>query len=83
MGCPGNLFFISRPVPAAPRSSRHDSLADDGVQGQLGATMPRGRIEVGLGHIVVAALRVEEDKLGDLPFLEQPQPSPVGPFEAR
>ena len=55
---------LSRP------GSRHDSLADDRVQGQHAAAMPHRRIEIGLGHLVVSAPRVEEDKLGDLPFLE-------------
>ena len=50
--------------------SRHDSLGDDRVQVQHAATMTHRRVEIGFGHLVVSALRVEEDDLGDLAFLK-------------
>ena len=68
-GGPDGPAGLSGPPSFAHRSaSRQDPLPDHRVQVEHAAAMPRRRIEIGLDRVVVLALGVQEDELGDLPL---------------
>ena len=60
---------------------RHDALGDDRVQDQHASAMTHCGVEIGFGCLVVSSLSVEEDKLGDLTLLKEPETVPISSLE--